>query len=199
MGLNRILGCVFCMYFLFSCDKPMQTEKQFTIKNNLKEKGFKNITLDKDNVLFEEKIYQYPEELIIKSNIVIIKGHDTEKIIDIDKAEIQNECSQNFKCEIKDLVSWDFQKSDYVIPGFCDESDSLILSSNPRLYRGDEPKAWIIDSNTNTKFNIDTRYFNDIIGFIQLKKNRFLVLFDHGIQYGDDKYSFRYSIITLKG
>lgn len=205
MELNKLFVFGLCLVIFANCEQypskknnnhinPHQQKDEHPIDDDVE---VKISTLNKDNVLFEKKVYQYPEILTIAHHTIRIKGHEKETQLDLKGANIQFTCEDKFETEITDLVSWDFQKPDFVIPGYCFEGDSLILSSKPRVYRGDRPNAWVFNAKSNTKYIIDTRYFNDIISIIQIKKDQFLVLFDYGTHYRDDKYSIRYAILKL--
>lgn len=153
---------------------------------------------DKSNVIYESKVYQYPDSIRISGAKIQVWGHDKEVMLDISRTGLELNCKQKLEYKIVPLVCWDFQEPDFIIPSHCYKGDSLVLSSKPRVYRGDEPDAWIYDQKNLVTFKVDTEYFNDIFTFIQLSKETFLVFFDEGTQYGDKAYSFRYAYVKLE-
>lgn len=180
---------------LINTVKESEFSKKKTIEDlmeNVTERNF-----DKNNVVYEIKVYQYPDSIRISGNKIRVWGHDKQVELDLSKTGLNLNCKQKLEYEIDPLVCWDFQEPDYIIPGHCYNGDSLVLSSKPRIYRGDKPDAWIYDQKMNIKFKIDTRYFNDIFTFIQLSREYFIVFFDDGNQYGEDEYSFRYAFVKL--
>lgn len=169
--------------------------KKQTIEDRMENAIERNF--DKSNVIYETKVYQFNDSIRISGNKIRVWGHDSHVDLDLSKSGLKFNCKSKLEYESGPLVCWDFQEPNFVIPGHCYLGDSLVLSSRPRIYRGDRPNAWIYDSKSNIKFKIDTRYFDSIFTLIQLSKETFLVLFDDSTKYGEDEYSFRYAIVKL--
>lgn len=163
-----------------------------------KEMRLKIELINQNNVVYETKVYQYPDTCIIRGNKIFVHGHEKKIEIDfLEEEKIDVSCNRNFDYKIQELVSWSFQEPDYVVPSICEEGDSLVLSSKPRSYRGGISDAWLNNYSTNTKYEIDTRYFFDIILMMQINREYMLIFFHPSIKYGEDKYSFKYAILKM--
>src|SRR5690606_9835853 len=96
MELNKLFVCGLCLVIFAKC------EQHTTKKNNNhinphqqkvehpfdEEVEAKISSLNKDNVLFEKKVYQYPEILTIAHHTIRIKGHEKETQLDLNGANI---------------------------------------------------------------------------------------------------------------
>ena len=167
-------------------------------RNEHKKTRYNVVSISEEKITYEEKFFQFPDSLSISQNKLRI--WDNEGLIDLNlkRTGINLTCEKSFLYEFNPLVSWDYQKPDYKIPGLCSNDNTLILSSKPRLYRGDRPKAWIIDEINKTKFNIDTRYFHDILSLIILNNNFLFVVYDASVKYSEEEYSFKFAIVKLR-
>lgn len=172
-------------------------KNQPVTRNEPKQIIYDVISIGKEDITYEEKFFQFPDSLSITQNQLRIWDNEGKVDVNLKKNGINLTCGESFIYEFNPLVSWDFQKPDYKIPDLCSNNKSLILGSKPRLYRGDRPKAWIIDEINKTKFNLDTRYFHDILSLIRVNNDYLLVVYDASIKYNEEEYSFKFAIVKL--